>query len=226
MEKNVVIVHYNTPELIEAAVKSIQKHTPGCKFTVFDNSDCRPFYGMDGVTVLDNTQGRLVNFDDMLGRYPNKIPTACNWGSEKHIASIDYMWDMFPDGFVLADSDILVKKDFSSFFDESKAWVGGIEWKPRFWFQSVRLFPFLLWINVPMLNEHGIRFFHEGMVYKMSHSGPPYYDTAGSLLYDCNRAGLEGIEVDLDDYILHFGAASCGKQGWGQWLKDNHNLYE
>ena len=201
-------------------------HTPGCEFTVFDNSDRRPFQGMDGVRVLDNTHGQLVNFDEMLDKYPNKIPTACNWGSEKHIASVDYMWDLFPDGFVLADSDILVKRDISDFFDKEMAWVGGIEWTPRFWFQSIRLFPFLLWINTPMCNERGIRFFHEGMVYKMSHNGHPYYDTAGSFLHDCNNAGLPGKEINIDDYILHFGAASCGKQGWEQWLVDNKSLYE
>ena len=201
-------------------------HTPDCNFTVFDNSDKRPFKGMDGVEVIDNTCGQIINFDDMLAKYPNKIRTACNWGSEKHIASVDYMWGLFPEGFVLADSDILVKKDISDFFDKGMAWVGGIEWTPRFWFQSVRLFPFLLWINTPMCNEKGIRFFHDGMVYKMSHNGPPYYDTAGSLLYDCNHAGLTGREVNIDDYIIHFGAASCGKQGWEQWLEDNKNLYE
>ena len=181
---------------------------------------------MDGVRLLDNTNGNLVDFNAMLNRYPDKIPTACNWGSEKHIASVDYLWDLFPDGFVLMDSDILIKRDFSEFFDDTVAWVGGIEYQPKFWFQAQRLFPFILWINVPMCNKVGIRFFHEGMVYKMSHHGAPYYDTAGSFFYDCNHAGLEGREVDINDYILHFGAASCGKQGWEQWLNDNKNLYE
>ena len=224
--KNVAIVHYNTPEITEAAIKSVWKHTPDCNITVFDNSDRRPFGAMDGVSVIDNTKGQVVNFDEMLARYPNKIPTACNWGSEKHIASVEHLWNMFPEGFVLADSDILVKKDFSDFFDDTVAWVGGIEWEPRFWFQAIRLFPFLLWINTPMCNEKRIRFFHEGMVYKMSHNGAPFYDTAGSFYYDCNNADLPGREVNLDDYILHFGAASCGKDGWRQWLDVNRNLYE
>jgi hypothetical protein len=227
MTKHVAIVHYNTPELTMAAVKSIWKNVPDAKVTVFDNSDKRPFPPMGGVLVVDNTSGQVVDFDKMLDKYPNKIPTACNWGSEKHIASVEYIMDMFPAGFVLADSDILVKADFSSFYDESVAWVGGIEHHPRFWFQAVRCYPFLLWVNVPMLRENGIRFFHEGYVYKMSHMGqPPYYDTGGSLLKDCNEAGLPGREVNLDDYIKHLGGASCYKTNWEEWLKLNRNLYE
>lgn len=226
MRKDVVIVNYNTPELAEAAVRSVWKHTPDCRVTVFDNSDKREFEPMDGVTLVDNTRGQAVDFAAMLARYPNKIPTACNWGSEKHIASVDYMFDVLPDGFVLMDSDALLKRDIAELFDPSFAWIGSIEHKPRFWFQGVRAFPMLLWINVPMLREHGIRFFSEGMVYKMSHRGVPYYDTGGSLYMDCNRAKLPYKEININDYIEHLGGASCYPTDWQRWLDQHKNLYE
>ena len=226
MNKDVAIVHYNTPELAAAAVKSILRHTPDCRITIFDNSDKRPFCPMDGVSVIDNTAGQIINFDEMLAGYPNKIPTACNWGSEKHIASVDYLFRLFPDGFVLMDSDVLVKYDISAFFDRSVAWVGSVEYRPKFWFQAVRCFPFLLWINVPMLAQHGIRFRHEGMIYKMSHTGPPYYDTGGSLYHDCNKAGLPYRETDISQYIEHLGGASCYQTGWQKWLDEHRDLYE
>ena len=224
----IAIIHYNTPEFTEAAIKSVRKHTPGCLFVVFDNSDKRPFRKMDGVTVIDNTKGQLIDFGAMLDRYPNKIPTACNWGSEKHIASVDYLFDVLPGGFVLMDSDVLVRKDISCFFDRSVAWIGSIEYKPRHRFQAQRCLPMLLWINVPMLMEKGIRFYHEGFVYKMSHNGSPYYDTGGSLYKDCNDAGLPYKEIDIFNYIEHFGGGSSTKDKRLPlvWLEIYRGLYE
>ena len=46
MNKNVAIVHYNTPELTEAAIRSLWKNTPDAAVTVFDNSDRRRFRAM------------------------------------------------------------------------------------------------------------------------------------------------------------------------------------
>lgn len=227
MVKNVAIVHYNTPELTDACVRSVWKHTPDATVTIFDNSDKRPFPPMERVTIIDNTKGQKVDFEAMLSRYPDKIPTACNWGSEKHIASVDYLFDIFPEGFLLMDSDVLVKRDVASLFDASVAWVGAVERFPKFWFQAIRLFPFLLWVNVPMCKAHGIRFFHEGYVYKMSHlGGPPYYDTGGSFYKDCNDVGLPHREIYLAEYIEHLGGASCYPTEWAKWLDEHKSLYE
>lgn len=227
MEKNVAIVHYNTPELIEAAIISLWKCTPDARVTVFDNSDKRPFVPMEGVSVIDNTHGQCVNFAEMLARYPKKIPTSCNWGSEKHIASVDYLLDILTEGFVLADSDVLFKRDISPLFDVRFAWVGTIEREPPFWFQAARCLPFLLWLNVPKMKSRGVRFFHEEMVYKMSHLGaPPYYDTGGSLYVDCNIAGLPFREINIYDYIEHLGGGSCYPCKWEEWLDKNRVLYE
>ena len=225
MNKNVAIVHYNTPELTEAAIRSLWKNTPDATVYVFDNSDLRPLPCISGVTVIDNTKGRVVDFGAMLDRYPNKIPTACNWGSEKHIASVDWMFDQLPEGFLLMDSDVLVKKDITPFFDPSVAWMGAVEYHPKFWFQAVRCFPFLLWINVPMLRSRRIRFFQPGYVYKMSHQGPPYYDTGGSLYKACNEARLPYREVDIWQYIEHLGGASCYPTKWHEWLEKHRDLY-
>ena len=226
MVKNIAIVHYNTPELTDACVRSVWKHTPDATVTIFDNSDKRPFPPMEGVTIIDNTKGQKVDFEAMLSRYPDKIPTACNWGSEKHIASVDYLFDIFPEGFVLMDSDTLVKQDISLFFDVRYAWVGAVEYRPKFWFQAIRCYPFLLWINVPMCTANGIRFFHEGFVYKMSHHGAPYYDTGGSFYKDCKDSGLPHKEIDLIRYIAHLGGASCYPSKWPEWLENNKYLYQ
>lgn len=228
MEKTVAIVHYNTPELTTALVKSIRLHSPGCRIVIFDNSDIQPFPRTEGVEILDNTSGQIIDMSAFIAKYPNRIRTACNWGSEKHIASVDYLFDYLPNGFVLLDSDVLLKKDISCFFDESVVWKGAIERKPRFVFQSIRLYPFLLWINVPMCRKYGIRFLSEGRIYKLSHNGAPYYDTGGSFYADCMKANLPGAEVDIFDYINHFGGASCREKHSEMylWLSKNRNLYE
>ena len=211
MVRDIAIVNYNTPELTTMAIRSVRKHTPGCRFTVFDNSDKYPFEGMDGVRVIDNTKGQVIDFDALLAKYPNKRDTANNHGSAKHIASVDYLFDVLPDGFLLMDSDVLVRWDISPLFDEHVAWCGKIEHTPPYPFMYKRIFPYLLWINVPMLRSNGIRFWHEGMVYKLSYTGNRYYDTAGSLLKDCTDARLPFKEVNIFDYIVHYGGASCRK---------------
>ena len=226
MIKNVAIVHYNTPELTAASVLSLWKHTPDAVVTVLDNSDRMPFRPRKGVKIIDNTQGRVLDFQALINKYPNKIRTACNWGSEKHIASVDYLFDVFPDGFVLMDSDVLVKRDITPFFDASVAWAGSVEWTPKFWFQAERCYPFLLWINVPLCRANGIRFFHEGYVYKLSHLGaPPYYDTAGSLYKDCNDLCLPHRLLDIYEYIEHLGGASCHPTQWREWLEQHKSLF-
>ena len=67
MKKQIAIVHYNTPELTESCILSIRK--VGCQWpvTVLDNSDKRPFkVKMKGVTVIDNTKGQIIDFDEEL----------------------------------------------------------------------------------------------------------------------------------------------------------------
>ena len=227
MRRDIGIVHYNTPELTAALVRSIRKFTSGCHITVLDNSDKRPFEPSDGVSVLDNTRGQLVDFKALLGRYPDQQPTCNDQGSAKHIASVDYLFDILTDGFVLMDSDILLKRDIGIFWDESVAWMGSAE-PPRYSFMTPRLAPYLLWLNVPMLRAHGIRFWHEGMAYKLSHSGEPYYDTGGSLYRDCTEARLPEHYINIYDYIEHYGSGSYNNSDPNAvryWLDKHKSLH-
>ena len=67
-KKHIAIVHYNTPELTEAAILSLRLHGGmDYEVTVFDNSDRRPFTAkMDGVTIIDNTKGKYIDFEKLL----------------------------------------------------------------------------------------------------------------------------------------------------------------
>ncbi len=87
---DVLIIHYNTPELTAATINSLWKHTPNARVTVFDNSDERPFspIGLDRLnkpnrenglfTLVDNTRGQIVDWDQWLTQFPNKMPCPEN----------------------------------------------------------------------------------------------------------------------------------------------------
>jgi hypothetical protein len=109
--KQIAIVHYNTPELTEACILSIRK--VGCDWpvTVLDNSDQRPFTRrMKGVKVLNNRKQQLVNFDQELAKYPDKCEDLSykgNFASVKHMMSVQYLFGVLKDGFILMDSTFL-----------------------------------------------------------------------------------------------------------------------
>ena len=96
MKREVAIVHYNTPELTEAAILSIRKHG-GMDYhvTVFDNSNQRPFkIQMKGVTVIDNTKGKYINFDVELARYNKSNTTTNGWASDRHMTSVQKLMEL------------------------------------------------------------------------------------------------------------------------------------
>lgn len=227
MRKNIAIIYYNTPDLTRALVNSIRKFTPDANITVFDNSDFAPFPKMDGVTVIDNTHGQVIDFEAMIARYPERKRTINYYASAKHIASVDKLFDILEDGFLLLDSDVLLLQDVSGLFDTAVAWKGFAEQVPDASYHRVRLLPYCLWMNVPILKRYGIRFWHDGMVDALDGSSP-YYDTGASLLHDCTELNLPGSQVDIYDYIVHFGRGSYGKT-WehaNEWLNKYKHLYE
>ena len=117
MKKTVAIIHFNTPELTEAAIKSLRKHGgEAYRVVVFDNSDREPFARpMRGVEVIDNTQGQIIDFDRELERYPERdrsigCAKGCEFGSAKHMMTVQKLWEMIPQGFILMESDIFIKR--------------------------------------------------------------------------------------------------------------------
>ena len=120
--KVVVIVHYNTPTLTAACIRSLEKHTHGTHIIVFDNSDKRPFVltkelrGMD-IEILDNTRGQLIDFKEWLKTFPDKEPSPGNdYGSAKHCYSVQWVMDHRKQPFMLMDSDVLIRKDIGPLF--------------------------------------------------------------------------------------------------------------
>jgi hypothetical protein len=254
---DVLIVHYNTPKLTAAAIRSLWLHTPGARVTVLDNSDRRPFRptplplplmeesdyrqsaklstpshigeGWGGVSYIDNTRGQVFDWERMLEQWPDKLPTKNNWGSAMHCYSVEVCMDRFKDGFVLMDSDVLVRRDIRELVDRSVAWKAGVQHRKKENSGLVeRVEPYLCWINTPMLKEHGIRYFNPEKMWHLTSEAPgKNYDTGAWLKEACDAAGLPGLEIDLTQWIEHYGNGSWRKLGTSPdgWLKQHRGLW-
>lgn len=224
---NILIVHFNTPELTEALVKSINKFTPGCSIYIFDNSDKRPFTAtFPNVKVFDNTNGQFIDFAKWLDTFKEKYPkVGNNYGSAKHCKSIDICFDLIPDGFILLDSDVLLKKDISSLYDDSYMAVGKVT-SDNHYIVIPRLSPFCCYINVKKCKKHDICYFNSSYMWKLTKRNPDrFYDTGAWFLKSLRDKKLPYKEVDIDDYILHLRNGSWHNMDIQKWLNDNQDLW-
>ena len=135
MKKTICIVHYNTPELTEACVLSIRKQGFDGRVVILENSrswvtregvhiKAAPFPKMDGVEIIDNSKGQLVDFDAELAKWKKDkdqgYSKGCNFGSVKHMMSVEWLVQNMDEPFVLCDSDILLKAPIDDMFDDIK----------------------------------------------------------------------------------------------------------
>lgn len=238
-KKAIGIVHYNTPELTEACILSIRKHGCDWPVTILDNSDARPFLvTLPGVTVIDNTKGQIIDFDAELAKYPERSTLKArvsNYGSVKHMMSTQYLWSVLKDGFILLDSDILVKADITFLWDESYAAVGSVQYLKRIGRKEHdRLNPVCLYMNVPLLVKNGARFYDPERSWWLQpgeNNPANWYDTGACLLEDIRNtkpALVALVYGDLSKRYTHFGSASWRKTDlWEQtrWLERNRALW-
>ena len=239
-KKQVAIIHFNTPELTEAGILSLRKQT-GMRYdvTVFDNSDRRPFTAkMDGVTIVDNTKGQLIDFEKELAKFPDKcweLAHKSNYGSAKHIMSVQKLWELLPDGFILMESDILLTKNINFLWDEEYAACGKAQWFRGRTKEKDRLLPFLCYLNVPKLTANGARYFDPARCWSLSPGGMAnpanWYDTGASLLEDIIKTKPELVARlyrDLDHYFVHYTGGSWRQndvENQKAWLEANKPLW-
>ena len=254
MRKTVAIINFNTPELVEACILSIRKH--GCYWpvVVFDNSrsvvfppgdgmeermiDAHPFRRkMHGVTVIDNTHGKVIDFDAALQAFPEKhIPhgSVNGWGSDTHMMTVEKLWELLPEGFILVESDVLVKTDIRSLWREEYSFCAYVQKRQEGnRFGRGRILPMLCYFNVPRFRAEGVHYFDPNRSW-MLHQGEEnplnWYDTGASLLEDVlsHRPRLKGLHVDIRPMIVHLGGGSyignsIRKQA--EWLKMHESLW-
>lgn len=229
-ERHVIIVNYNTPELTEAAIKSVNKHTKGCTFHLLDNSDQRPFTAeMPNVEYVDNTHGQLVDFATWPERFPNRIPSPKNnYGSAKHTYSIQLMLDRIETDCVLLDSDILLKRDISDLWDSRYLFSAEVKTNTRSWGYSIfRAKPIVCYVNVPLMRRHRISYFNEAKMWDLQATRPEnIYDTGAWFFEECESMHLPWRRISIGDYAEHFGHGSWKGQDATDWLNQHSNLWK
>ena len=240
-QKEVAVVHYNTPELTEAAILSLRKH--GGKdyhVTVFDNSDKRPFTKqMDGVTIIDNTRGQIIDFDKELEKFKNRAHngTVNKFGSDRHMMSVQKLWDYLPEDFLLIDSDILLKQNVDFMWQPDECAVGHVQSSEKAGNRGGidRLVPMLCYINVKNCRKCGIKYFDPARAW-MLHSNDTsdklnWYDTGASFLEDIrsHKNGARGKRIDIRPLMEHLQKGSWLHNGHAdhqEWLKKHRRLWE
>ena len=70
---------------------------------MFDNSDARPFTKkMDGVTVIDNTQGQVIDLDAEVRKFPDRsyylrMPAGERLREQPNdMMTVQKLWDILP----------------------------------------------------------------------------------------------------------------------------------
>ena len=239
-QKEIAIVHYNTPELTEAAILSVRKHSnENYHFNVFDNSDKRPFKKkMKGVRVFDNTKGQIIDFEAELAKYPDKeweMAKKSNHGSEKHIMSVQKLWELLPDGFILLESDVLITKNFDFLWNEEFAACGKVQRFHNRRKEKDRLLPWLCYINVPLLVANGARYFDPKRCWNLQpgEDNPGnWWDTGACLLDDIRKTKPQLVcrcYAGLDSYYIHYNGGSWRSGDLGNqlsWLQLHSDLWE
>ena len=252
-KQTIAIIHFNTPELTEACILSIRKHGIDWPIVVFDNSrevtwpagegmpertiEARPFTRkMKGVKVIDNTNGQVINFAVQLYAFPDKTEAhaAVNgWGSDIHMMTVDELFDILPDGFILVESDVLIKADIRQMWREEYSFCGYVQRHQRGnKFDIGRILPMLCYLNVPKFEAEGVRYFdpdRSWMLHADENDKRNWYDTGASLLEDvlAHRPRLKGLHVDIRPMVEHLGGASYRTpKGQDEWLKKHRALWE
>lgn len=227
---NICIVHYNTPIMTDCLIKSILKYTKDSNIYIFDNSDRFPFVNTyDNVTVFDNTKGQIIDFNKWLENYPNRTLSSeatHTYGSAKHCYSIQKCMELINKNFILLDSDVLLKTDISSLYDNEYVYIGETE-KQRF-VEIKRVLPFVCFINVEACKKYNIRYFDDKYMHGLYTSkNGDMYDTGGAFFIHASKYPHKDIKVN--DYITHYkgGSWETGKHNLTgeEWLLKNYDLW-
>ena len=226
---DILTVHYNNPLLLEGLIRSVRKYTD-CTIHVFDNSDEEPFTKkFDGVEVIDNTKRQIFDLQHILEQYPDRKKGLFSpWGSVMHTKSVDVCFDLLPDGFILMDSDVLVKKDFTWIWKEECAWVGEIKNDGPKGVYVDRVLPFLCYINVPICKANGVRYFNGEWMWNLTTKKPnTFYDTGAWFLRDTMEKDLHYEKFVVSDYVEHFshGSHEMLNVDYYDWLMENKKLW-
>lgn len=228
-----LIVNFNTQKLVDALIRSINKFHDNVEIIIFDNSNRVPFKNIhENVFIMDNTKGQIVNFDKILEKCDLTQNTGNSFGSFKHCLTIDKCIDLIDDGFILLDSDILLKRNVSELENKGYGCVGEVVGKQGEW--KDRILPFICYINSDLCKTNNIKYCSNTLMWGVKHNRP-YYDTGSFFLDELRNKNIPIKNIRYVDYAVHYGAGSYrdyAERTGGykhltedEWLKKYNNLY-
>lgn len=224
MKKNVCIIHYNTPFATECLVKSINQHVKDACIYIFDNSDSKPFINnFDNVHVFDNTNGEYINFTEIIKQYKPDYTNKTNteFASFEHCISVQKCMELINENFVLMDSDVLIKRDFSELYREDKICVG----YRQCW--ADRICPVLCFINVDLCKKYNVTYYNDNIFEtnnidnKKIDTGTYFTEKIKNLPCICN--------ANIYHYMIHYSGGSRGlthKMTLEEWIYEHKILWE
>ena len=189
---NIVTVNFNTPELIDALVDNVSMYGTH-RITVVDNSTVKPCNDSDKYERIDNTN---LEFDDYVtpGRQLcREYGITCYGGSYVHAHTVQKLYDIETEPFLLMDSDFILKCDPEKIVNYDTLFSGECS--------NDRVMPMCLFINVPKCKANGVRFFDGTSICPFSN-----HDTGYTLFNDC--VGHPITQFALREVGYHLGAAS------------------
>jgi hypothetical protein len=130
------------------------------------------------------------------------------FGSAKHCYTVEKCMTIIQDGFVLLDSDTLVRSDISGLFDPSVAYVGDVQ-PERGARDVLRVLPFVCYINASMCLDNGVHFFDDRMMHGLNTSHQcERYDTGAAFYTNVNEHRLPYKKINHKEYIIHLKGGS------------------
>ena len=187
------------------------------------------------VEIIDNSRGQLVDFEAELARWPKKKKDSeerlAHFGSAKHMMSVEWLIQHMEGPFILADSDILLKRPIDDMFDESVTACGFIDpgWNNPDAIK--RLWPMLCFINAPECRRLGIHYYDGTRCWGISGGGKSscWYDTGAAFLEDIKRTdGATLRQVDIRERMEHMWSGSWREKDkeTEAWLAKHEELWK
>jgi hypothetical protein len=147
--------------------------------------------------------------------------------------TVDKLFDLLPDGFILVESDVLLRENPQALWREEYSFCAYVQRQQRGnKFGMGRILPMLCYLNVPKFKAEGVRYFDPSrawMLYPDENDRRNWYDTGASLLEDvlAHRPRLKGLHVDIRPMVEHLGGASYRTlKGQAEWLSKHASLWQ
>ena len=220
----IAICNFNTTELTTNCIKSIFKNSKlnNIKFIILDNSYSNNAFQMSDalnsmdIRVIDNTHGKIIDFNSALKKF-SKIPIkANNNGSLKHCLSIQFLLNICRSrDLLLFDSDTLLLKNID-FINPSYITVADLEKKDDpctrspsgKYLSETRFLPFIQYFNCELINKNQLKYFYPDRIHGGLTFSGNYYDTGASFYEDVINKNLIFKRINYKEYIKHLDHGS------------------